>query len=95
MIPKPIRVTTTEKYKIHLLYSDGIEGEVDLSHLKGKGVFKEWDKNNLFEKVYIDKELNSIAWSETIELCPDAIYLKIVGKTFDQWKEENSVYAAD
>jgi len=51
MIPKPIRVTTTEKYKIHLLYSDGIEGEVDLSHLKGKGVFKEWDKNNLFEKV--------------------------------------------
>ena len=44
-------------------YADGEEGEVDLSHLAGKGVFSVWDDYEVFEKVYIGR-YGEIAWSE-------------------------------
>ena len=40
---RPMAVKPREGYRIWLRYSDGEEGEVDLSHLVGKGVFKVWD----------------------------------------------------
>ncbi|MES2764525.1 MAG: DUF2442 domain-containing protein [Bacteroidota bacterium] len=89
MIPRPIHVHVEEKYKIHLRYLDGTTGELDLSHLAGKGIFKQWDENNLFSHVYIDSETHAIAWNEEIEICPDALYFKILNRTFKDWKEEN------
>jgi len=50
---KPIEVKALADYKIWVKYSDGVEGEVDLSHLAGKGVFKVWNDYSAFEKVYI------------------------------------------
>jgi len=80
---KPILVKPLDDYRIWLEYSDGITGEVDLSHLAGKGVFKFWDKYENFERVYIG-ESGEIAWSEEIDLCPDSLYMKIVGKTAEE-----------
>ena len=66
-------------YKLLLTYSDGTTGEVELSYLVGKGVFKAWQDYHFFEKVYIANS-RRIAWSEEIELCADALYLKITHK---------------
>ena len=57
--------------------------EVDLSHLVGKGVFALWNDDAAFRKVYIGPS-GQIAWSEKIDLCPDAIYTDITGKTPQQ-----------
>ena len=35
----PIDVKALPNYKIWVLYPDGVSGEIDLSDLKGKGVF--------------------------------------------------------
>ena len=58
---------------------DGSDGEVDLSHLAGDGVFKAWNDRACFEAVRITP-YDAIAWSEDLELCPDALYMKLTGK---------------
>jgi hypothetical protein len=77
--PKPIEVKALENYRIWVKFSDGTEGEVDLSHLVGKGVFAAWQDEREFQKVHIGPG-GEIAWGEEIDLCPDAIYLQISGK---------------
>lgn len=78
-VPRLIEVKPLENYRIWVKYSDGIEGVVDLSELVGKGVFAVWQDYREFQKVHIGPG-GEIAWSEEIELCPDAIYLKVTGK---------------
>lgn len=76
----PVAVVPQEGYRIWLRYADGVEGEVDLSRLAGEGVFAVWNDRRFFERVYIS-EWRSIAWSDEIELCADALYMEITGKT--------------
>ena len=72
----PIAVEPREDYRIWLRYSDGAEGEVDLSDLAGGGVFSAWDDRACFEAVHMT-EYGAIAWSEELELCPDALYMRL------------------
>ena len=77
---KPVEVKALADYKIWVKYSDGVEGEVLLSHLPGKGVFELWNDYSAFEKVYIGSS-GQIAWSDKIDICPDSIYMEITGKS--------------
>lgn len=76
---RPIEVGAREGYRIWVRYDDGVEGEVDLSDLAGRGVFGAWRDRAFFESVGID-EAGAIAWGGNIDLCPDAIYLRLTGK---------------
>ena len=78
-MPRVIEVKPLENYRIWVKYSDGVEGVVDLSELVGKGVFAVWKDYREFQKAHIGPG-GEIAWSEEIDLCPDAIYLKVTGK---------------
>jgi Protein of unknown function (DUF2442) len=71
---KPVNVQARPNYHIYLEFSDGTSGEVDLSHLKGKGVFKAWNDYGFFEQVRIG-EHREIKWDDDVELCPDSLYL--------------------
>ena len=95
MISKPIHVKAVSKYTIWLKFNDGTEGEIDLTHLIEKPVFQYWIKPDFFDKVYIDAETDAIAWNENIELCPDNMYLKIKGITFEQWEKSQNIYATN
>ena len=66
-------------YRLWLKYADGVEGEVDLSDLVGRGVFKAWSDRKVFEAVTVD-ESGAIVWPGDIDLCPDALYLRLTGK---------------
>jgi hypothetical protein len=89
MFPRPVQVKALQKYEIWLKYSDNTEGQLDLSHLAGKPAFSEWIDSELFFKVYIDPETHAIAWNCDIELCPDSLYLKLKGITFEEWKDKD------
>jgi hypothetical protein len=52
---------------------------VDLSHLAGKGVFGIWRDRRAFESVRIGSS-GELVWSDQVDLCPDALYLKATGK---------------
>lgn len=75
-----VQVEPRDGYRIWLLYSDGASGEVDLSDMVGRGVFEVWLDRTCFEGVHLS-EHGSIAWSDDIELCPDALYMELTGKS--------------
>jgi len=95
MIANPIQVKVLSGYTIWLKYNDGTEGSVNLSHLAGKGVFLQWNNKDFFKKVYIDKLSKSIAWNDTIQLCPNTLYLKLKKITFEEWRKKNEVYGTN
>jgi hypothetical protein len=79
---KPTHVKALPGYRLRIRYSDGFEGEVDLSNLVGQGVFTLWNDYAAFERVHIG-EHGQIAWNEEIDLCADALYLQMTGKQID------------
>ena len=83
MTIRPTEVQTRVGYRIWLRYADGVAGEIDLSHLAGMGVFKIWDESGYFEKVHITSH-RAIAWDDDIELCADALYMQLTGKSAEE-----------
>ena len=77
---KVINGKAIQKYRIYVEYADGVKGEVDLSHLAGKGVFKVWDDPGVFENVSVGSS-GEIKWNDQLDLCPDSIYLRLTGKS--------------
>ncbi len=57
-------------YRVWIRFDDGLEGEVDLSHLVGKGVFEGWKSIDFFNGVKIDPKTDTLAWGEDIDLDP-------------------------
>jgi hypothetical protein len=82
MMPRAIEVRALPQYRLWLRYDDGVEGEVDLSTLAGHGVFKAWEQKGLFESVRI-APYGAIIWGESLDLCADALYLKLTGRSPD------------
>ncbi len=79
----PVEVRTLPNYRIWVKYADGMQGEVDLSYLVGKGVFSIWNDRKKFAKVRIG-ETGELIWDDDVDLCPDSIYLKISGKSSEE-----------
>ena len=81
---RPTVVEPREGFQIWIQFSDGTAGEVDLSHLAGRGVFVAWLESSNFENVRITPN-GAVAWGEDIELCPDALYLQLTGKSVREY----------
>jgi hypothetical protein len=73
------QVKTLTQYRLELVFDDGAQGVVDLSHLVGKGVFAAWRDYGAFEQVRITAS-GDLEWSDEIDLCADALYLKATGQ---------------
>jgi len=76
----PVEVEARSDYRLWVRYADGTEGEVDLSHLAGRGVFELWSDEQKWKNVRIAAD-GAIQWNEEVELCPDATYLRLTGKS--------------
>jgi len=74
------RVRALNDYRLDLAFSDGTRGTVDLTHLAGHGVFAGWRDQAEFRKVAIG-QAGELLWPGDIDLCPDALYLKVTGKS--------------
>ena len=70
-------------FRVYLTYDDGSEGEVDLSDLVGLGVFRLWEAPGTFERVHVAPH-GALAWNDEVELCPDAMYLRLTGKSVEE-----------
>jgi len=83
----PIEVRAVDDQKIFILFGDGVSGEIDLSHLHGKGIFKKWDTTTPFKNVFINPENHSIAWDEELEIDSENLYFKLIGMSFEDWQK--------
>ena len=77
--PRPVAVKAVAPYRLWLRFDDGVEGEVDVSDLAGKGVFQAWKDAAFFSGVRLVPH-GALRWSDDIELCPDALYLRLTGR---------------
>ncbi|HEV2830374.1 MAG TPA: DUF2442 domain-containing protein [Hanamia sp.] len=77
--PKIISVEAITKYKLKVHFNDGTQGMYELSDLAGQGVFKTWDIDNNFFKVFINKESGAISWPGEIDIDTINAYCAIKG----------------
>jgi hypothetical protein len=80
---KIVEVKPLPDFRVWLKYEDGTEGEIDLSYLAGRGVFKKWDEPGEFEKVSIGSG-GELCWGNDLDLCPDSLYMKLTRKTVEE-----------
>jgi len=92
IIANPIEVKAVGARIIRILFNDGTGGEVDLSHLSERGVFKKWDTEIPFSSVHINSENHAIVWDDELEIDSDNLYLKLSGKTFEEWQKEHEPF---
>ena len=82
---KATSVKALEKYKIFVSFNDGTEGVYDLQNAAGKGVFKSWDENDTFNKVFINEENGAISWPGEIDIDTLNIYFVINNISPDEY----------
>ena len=73
-----IGVRVLGDYRLELTFDDGVVGTTDLADLAGKGLFVLWSEPGAFGKVRIGSS-GELAWGDTIDLCPDSLYLRVTG----------------
>ena len=67
-------------YQVFLRFDDGASGTVDLGRFAGHGVFRAWEIQGVFEQLSISRA-GALQWPGDLDLCPDALYLQMVGQT--------------
>lgn len=78
-LPVLQEVKPLQNFCLHVRFSDGIEGQVNLSEFAGKGVFNLWNDYSEFEKVSIGSG-GELVWNEEVDMDGLAIYLRLTGK---------------
>ena len=76
---RPHRVEALPGYRLRVAYPDGVEGIIDLTADVGLGVFAPLLDEAFFQTVHLGS-YGQIAWSEEIEICPDAAHQEIVSQ---------------
>lgn len=74
---------TRDRYRIWLRYSDGTEGEIDLSDMADSELFADWQKPGVFEQVEIG-EYGELYWTEDASLCADSLYLDLTNQSIEE-----------
>lgn len=80
-MPAPVHAEAREGFCIWVRFDDGVEGEVDLSGIAGRGVFSAWDDRDFFETVHPHPERRAVAWGmdHAIDIDPDRLHMEITG----------------
>ncbi len=76
-LPKIKSVKAIKNYLLHVIFADDTEGNYDVSHLAGKGVFKVWDTAGNFYKVFINPESGAISWPGDLDIDTINVYCAI------------------
>ena len=86
-------VKALEKYKIHVAFNDGTQGVYDLNECAGRGVFKSWDEEDNFFKVFISEESGAITWPGEIDIDTLNAYLIINNISPEKYSLSQKKYA--
>jgi len=84
LIPYLSKAIAKPQYNLYLEFEDGIKGTIDLSKWVGKGFFEYWKNEENFKSFKITDH-KKLQWNEDIDMDPDAFYLHLIGKTFDEY----------
>jgi len=84
IVPYLKNVTAISGYQLIVEFEDGVSGFINLGKWKGKGIFKYRDDETNFQKFKITAD-KKIELNEDIDTDPDAFYLQLNGKPFQEY----------
>ena len=77
MLPRINDVRYVDGFTIHLWFSDGSEGEVDLElELEGE-IFKPLKDVSYFKSFTFNPELHTVTWTNGADFAPEFLYDKL------------------
>jgi len=77
-------------YKVEVFFNDGKRGVVDLSvALKGP-VFEPLKDKSIFSQLFVDEELETIAWPNGADLAPEYLYYQALKTIRNYMTNSNS-----
>ena len=68
------RVEPLADHHLRLTFEDGVEGEVDLSARRWRGVFAPLEDQVFFEQVELDTALGTIVWPNGVDIAPETLH---------------------
>ena len=71
-MPRVIDAKYLHDYFIHIVFSNGKEGNIDLSPYIGQGVFEPLSKKSYFKKLFVDGW--TISWPNGADIAPETLY---------------------
>lgn len=81
-----VHVTWVEvvgRHKLRLGFEDGVEGDVDFSERKWRGVFEPLRDPNYFRRVEVDPALGTIVWPNGADFAPETLHAWAVSAAAD------------
>jgi hypothetical protein len=81
MIRDVVSARHIRDYELELEFEDGAKGVVDFSQYRDRGgVFCKFNDMEYFKNFRIDKERGVISWENGVDIAPETLYSKAVGK---------------
>lgn len=77
MIPEVQKTEYINGYAIHLLFSDGVEGEVDLTEELYGEIFEPLKGMTLFRQFLVHPEFHTLCWPNGADFAPEFLYEKV------------------
>ncbi len=74
MVPKLQSVQYVGNYTIHVRFTDGHEGEIDLENELWGEVFDPLRDKNAFRNFQLNLELGTVTWPSGADLAPEYLY---------------------
>jgi len=72
-----IKVETRPDFHLHVVFSTNEEGDIDMkSYLWGEA-FEPLKKKEEFEKVFLLKDLGTVAWPNGVDIAAESLYEKL------------------
>jgi Protein of unknown function (DUF2442) len=71
-MPRVIEATCLQDYLIHVVFSNGREGNIDLAAFLGQGVFEPLLDKVYFKKLFVDGW--TISWPNGADIAPETLY---------------------
>jgi len=79
MLYDVVAVEARPGFKLWVRFENGVEGEVDLSELAGRGVFERWTENPAeFKEASVDFESGTVTWPGGLDVAPDRLYSDVL-----------------
>lgn len=72
MNPRVESVTTTDDYRLIIMFANGEKAVFNCSYLLDFGVFKELKDTGYFKQARV--EYGTVTWPNEQDICPDTLY---------------------
>jgi hypothetical protein len=77
MIPRIVEARHEHDFTVHVRFSDGTEGDVDLSDELYGEVFEPLKDPAVFRTVAVHPEFHTLCWPNGADLAPEFVYERV------------------